>query len=141
VRQAYASNDEDWKLTAVFCMNYVRGFSKQILESLQSDDPLIHYEAVRAAGNRDLKAAWRHIAALIESDETEKALLLAAIEAAAAIRPDEAARLVADLADSDDQDIRAAADEALGSAELPWDETDLDDEEDDESGDDDELDD
>ncbi|MBN1919534.1 MAG: hypothetical protein JW889_16680 [Verrucomicrobia bacterium] len=125
VRRAYASDDEEWKLTAVFCMNYVRGFNKQIVESLGSDNPLIHDEAVRAAGNQEVKAAFQHIAGLIESDDTEKNLLLAAINAASSIRPGEAASLVADLANSDDEDIAAAADEAIAYSELPWDDLDV----------------
>ena len=50
IRSAYAGDDQEWKLTAVFGMNYVRGFDKQILQSLESADPAIHYQAVRAAG-------------------------------------------------------------------------------------------
>jgi len=34
VRAAYSSDDEDWKLTAVFSMRWVRGFDNQILEAL-----------------------------------------------------------------------------------------------------------
>lgn len=42
IRGAYASTDEDWKLTAVFCMRFVRGFEREILAALGSDnsDPL-----------------------------------------------------------------------------------------------------
>ncbi|MFC1735770.1 hypothetical protein ACFL1X_06610 [Candidatus Hydrogenedentota bacterium] len=50
IRAAYASDDEDWKLTAVFGMNYIRGFDEQIRESLDSDNSDIRYEAERAAG-------------------------------------------------------------------------------------------
>ena len=31
VAAAYRSKDEDWKLTAVFCMRFIRGFDKQIV--------------------------------------------------------------------------------------------------------------
>jgi hypothetical protein len=54
---AYASHDPEWKLTAAFCMRYVRGFDRQILEALESADPKIHYEAVCAAGECELDAA------------------------------------------------------------------------------------
>ena len=83
VAAAYRSEDEDWKLTAVFCMQFIRGFDKQILESLESQNADIHYHAVCAAGNWEIDAAWPHIAALVASEETEKELRLAAIEAAA----------------------------------------------------------
>jgi len=81
IREAYSSDDEAWRLTAVFCMQFVRGFDDQILEALDSDAADIHYQAVCAAGSWEVDAAWPHIAALVTSDETDKALLLAAIEA------------------------------------------------------------
>ena len=46
---SYASEDEEWKLTAVFAMNWVSGFDSQILEALKSDKDEIHYQAVCAA--------------------------------------------------------------------------------------------
>jgi hypothetical protein len=117
VRAAYASADEVWRLTAVFCMRFVRGFDAQILEALNSTNPDIHYEAVLAAGNWEVDAAWPHVAALVTSRETEKPVLLAAIEAAASIRPQEAFEILNDLADSDDEDIADAVHEAMAMAE------------------------
>jgi len=70
-------------LTAVFAMAHIRGFSDQILEALKSANPEIHYEAVRAAGNWELDAAWPHVVRLVGDPGTPKALLLAAIEAVA----------------------------------------------------------
>ncbi len=87
VRAAYSSDDEDWKLTAVFSMCFIRGFDDQILEALESADPDIHYQAVCAAGNWEVDAAWAHITALVTSKETEKPLLLAAIDAWPASAP------------------------------------------------------
>jgi uncharacterized protein (UPF0147 family) len=120
IRAAYAGDDEDWKLTAVFSMRWVRGFDDQILESLESNNPHIHYEAVCAAGSWELDKAWPHVSRLVSSSETEKFLLLAAIEAAANIRPDEAGAILVDLTDSDDEDIREAASEAMLTAEGPF---------------------
>ena len=117
IRSAWSGEDPEWKLTAAFCMNYVRGFEAQILEALDSPDPLIHYEAVRAAGTREVEAAWPHVAALVAAPDTDKDLLLAAIEAVATIRPLEARALLVDLADSEDEDIREAVDEAMSTAE------------------------
>jgi len=117
VRAAYFSDDQDWRLTAVFCMRFVQGFENQILESLDSRNPDIHYEAVCAAGNWEIDAAWPHIAGLLTTEETDKVLLLAAIDAAASIRPQEAPEILADLIDSDDEDIVEAAYEALNMAE------------------------
>ena len=131
VRAAYASDDEVWRLTAVFCMRFVRGFDAQILAALDSKDPDIHCEAVLAAGTWEVDAAWPHVAALIASGETDKPLLLAAIDAVASIRPHEAARLLDDLTDSDDEDIVAAVHEAMAMADLPRGEDDESDDDDD----------
>ena len=134
VRATYSSRDEDWKLTAVFCMRFIRGFDDQILESLDSKNPDIHYQAVCAAGNWEVDAAWPHITALITSEKTDKDLLLAAIDAVAMIRPQEASEILVDLTDSDDEEIVEAAYEAMAMAE-PWEDED-DEDEDDEDEDD-----
>jgi hypothetical protein len=128
IQAAYNEGDDLWRLTAVFCMRYVRGFDDQILEALESEAPDIQYEAVCAAGNWELDAAWPHVADLVAAPRTDKPLLLAAIEAVASIRPVEAAQILVDLTKSDDEDIAEAAHEALamaeGFSETEWDEED-----------------
>jgi len=106
-------------------MGWIRGFDEQILEMLESRNPDIRYEAVRAAGNWGVDAAWPHVAALLTSEATEKSLLLAAIEAAVWIRPREAKRILIDLADSDDEEIA----EAVSDASMEQGPDELDDEE------------
>ena len=118
VRAVFSSNDRAWKLTAVFCMRFVPGFEDQVLESLDSADPEIHYEAVIASGNWGIDAAWPHVLAIATSEQADKALLLAAIQALADIRPHEAADTLDDLADSDDEDIVTAVEEARAFARL-----------------------
>ena len=134
---AYASGDREWMLTAVFAMRYVRGFEERILEALENPDPDIHLEAVQAAGNWGVDAAWPHVVALVENPQTESTLLLAAIEAVGAIRPAEAGEILTELADSDDEEIAEAATEAMAMAEaaVEFGEDDIEDEE--ESEDDD----
>lgn len=117
VREAYRSEDPAWRLTAVFCMRFLRGFDDQILEALGSEDREIRCEAVRAAGNWELDTAWPHVAGLFGSEAVDKRLLLAAIEAVASIRPGEAFGILGDLTESDDEDIVEAALEALTMAE------------------------
>ena len=129
IRIAYSSNDEDWRLTAVFCMCYIRGFDAQILEALESENPDIHYHAVCAAGNWEVNAAWSHIKGLVTSEDTPKSLLLAAIGALACIRPQEAGDILVDLTTLDDEDIVDAAYEAIAMTGVSLDE-DYDDEED-----------
>ncbi len=118
IRDAYSSGDALWRLTAVFCMRYIQGFETQILEALKSKNEDIRYEAVCAAGNWEVDAAWSHINSLATSNVTEKSLRLAAIDAMASIRPQEAADFLSDLTQSDDEDIVEAAFEAMAMADL-----------------------
>ena len=113
IRDAYSSADALWRLTAVFCMQYVRGFNTQILEALESENEDIHYEAVCAAGNWGIDAAWSHIASLATSELTDKWLRLAAIEGLGNIRPQESAEILSELTSSDDEDIVEMAFEAM----------------------------
>jgi len=131
IQSAYNSKDEEWRLTAVFSMGYVRGFEKQILESLENPNPEIQREAVSAAGNWELGAAWPHIVSLLTSEETEKSLLLAAIDAAPGIRPEESIEVLEELMESEDEDIVEAVQEAMSMAGAM---VDYDQEEDDEDG-------
>jgi hypothetical protein len=124
VQEAYTCDDETWQLTAVFCMQFIRGFEKQILESLSSKDPNILYEAVCGAGNWGIDAAWPRIAAFITEENTEKDLLLSAIESAVQIRPLEATEIISPLLDSADEDIIDVVHEALAMAGAFWDDDD-----------------
>lgn len=126
VRAAFHSTEEPWRLTAVFCMGFIPGFDEQILKALSSKNPDIVCHAVWAAGNWGMDTAWPNIAALLDSDRTEKELLLAAIDAAINIRPAAAAALLGDLVDSADPEIADAASEALSMAEAIVDEEDYD---------------
>ncbi len=131
VRAALASNDSGWRLTAVFCMGWVRGFDEEIVGALEGGDPDVAYEAVCAAANWGVAGAWPHVAALVRSPGTGKLLLLAAIDAVASIRPDEATEVLAPLADAEDEDVVDAVHEALAlvDAELEdaWEEDEFDD--------------
>lgn len=113
VRTAYNSDDEQWQLTAIFCMTYISGFETEILEALNSNDPFMHYHAVCAAGIWEMNAAWDHIASLVTSEKGDKDVRIAAIEAAANIRPHEASAMFADLWESEDEDIIDALHEAM----------------------------
>jgi len=116
-------------LTAVFAMRWVRGLDNQILAALKSADPKIQCEAVKAAGNWGLDAAWFHIVELVNDAHTPKHLLLAAISAVGSIRPAEAGNILVDLADSMDEEIAEAVDEAMAEGEMFSDEEDDDEDE------------
>jgi len=130
ISAAYTNDGSLWQLTTVFCMRYVREFREQILEALQSDNAAIHFEAVCAAGANELDAAWSHIAALAASEETDKDLLFAAMEALVSIRLREAGAILGHLLDSADEDISDAAYEALAMADALSEDGDFDEEED-----------
>jgi len=113
IRAAYFSDDEDWKLTAVFSMRWVRGFDNQILEALESSNHELHYQAVCAAGNWEIDSAWSHVSNLIKSKDTEKSLLLTSIDAVVSIRREEAGVILVNLTESTDEDIGETAHEAM----------------------------
>ncbi len=117
IRQAFDSGDEQWRLTAVFGMQYIEGFEAEILASLDDPDPEVHLEAVTAAGNWELDAAWDQIAALVRDEATDKDLRLAAIDAVATIRPEQADSVYDGLLDHDDPEIVEAVTEALAMVE------------------------
>lgn len=119
IRAAYASSDAEWRLTAVFAMRFVSGFDDEILESLNDPDTQIQYEAVCAAGNWELNAAWPQVAERVNSANSTKLVRLAAMEAAATIRPTEAGLLLLQVADnSNDHEIIEAAEQAMEIAEI-----------------------
>ena len=124
IRHAYSSGDKEWMLTAVFSMRWVRGFDDQILLALKSGNPELQFQAVNAAGNWELDAAWSHIVEFLNDAHSPKPLLLAAIGAVGSIRPTEAPEILLDLADSDDEEIAEAIDEAIAAAKVPTDEED-----------------
>ena len=128
IREAYSRTDRDWRLTAVFAMSHVRGFDAEVVAALDDPDAEIRCAAVAAAGNWQVDAAWPYVSALLAAQDTGKELLLAAIEAAVYIRPQEAKPLLLELSDSDDPEIADAAGSAMMMATAP-----LDDEFDDDS--------
>jgi hypothetical protein len=131
IRTAFETGDREWVLTAVFAMRWIRGFDEEILQSLKSTDPETHFEAVSAAGARELDAAWPHVLDLVENARTTpRPLLLAAIEAVGSIRSREAATVLGDLTESRDEEIAEAAEEAIMMAEAMPDEDDDDEAED-----------
>jgi hypothetical protein len=125
IAEAYASDDPEWKLTAVFCMQHLDGFEKQILESLESENPEMRFEAVRAAGGRGVEAAWPHVLAILASEgDGDKDLLLAAIDAAGSICREEETDVLLELLDSEDEEIADAARDALDSIDMNRDDED-----------------
>ena len=116
VAASYASGDDEWKLTAVFCMRWIDGFEQQILESLESDDPDIVYQAVCAAGAWGVPEAAPVLEALLQLEEIDEELLFATIEAVATVMPERAPEVLGELLNSDDPEVVDAVEEALATA-------------------------
>lgn len=117
VRAAFSSEDESWRLTAIFGARWVSGFTDEIMEALESEDEDIQYEAVSAAGGWGMEAAWPHIERFVRDRDTDPDVLLAAIEAVVYIRPKAAADLLLPLIESGDEDVVEAVHEVLSMAE------------------------
>ena len=122
IRDAFArADDDEWQLTAIFCTRWVRGFDAKILKMLESPSAEVKREAILAAGNWEVKGAWPHVRSVLASEAPEKFLLLAAIEAAGTMgaeKEEEAGPLLAELSESEDEDIAEAASDALLMADL-----------------------
>ncbi|MBN2168807.1 MAG: HEAT repeat domain-containing protein [Actinobacteria bacterium] len=119
INKAYASGDDEWISTAVFCMGYISGFDEQIVESLGSESWDIQYNAIRAAGEWRVREAWPLISSLLSSKETDRGLLIAAIEASVEINPLEASQILEQFTSSDDSEVAEAAAEAMSMQDLP----------------------
>lgn len=132
VRAAYSSDDEEWKLTAAFCMRWIPDFEEEILKLLDSPNSEIRYEAILAAGEHEVGAAWPKVRSFLKPPSKDKRLLLAAIEASATIRPEEAQTILAGFVESRDEEIAEAAEDALAMAEGFSDDSDEDEEDEEE---------
>jgi len=117
IRAARGSSDPAWRLTAVYCMQHVRGFEGEIVAALEEPDIPMRLEALQAARAWAVGAAWPRVAALASSDSTDKDLRLEAIAVLPVLRPSQAASLLYTLAESQDEEIAEAADDALAELE------------------------
>lgn len=134
---AFRSQDPEWHRTAVFAMGYLGGFTAELLEALNSDDPTLVLEAVVAADRSGDAGAWppvrrvlRDTAALTPAGlraltDDQREIVLAAIEAASTLAPGEVTELLGDLADCDDPEIAdAALDGIVAEDDFPEDQDD-----------------
>ncbi len=125
VRAAFSSDDESWRLTAIFCARWVKGFADEIVELLDSENTDIQYEAVSAAGAWGVDAAWPHIKRLVVDPDTDPEILLAAIEAVSGIRPEET-HILLPLLESEDEDVIDAVNDVMGMVppddDMDWEE-------------------
>lgn len=59
IEEAYASEDQNWLISALFAMgrSYNKKWNNKVLDMLESDNEVIRFEAVRAAGELELSEA------------------------------------------------------------------------------------
>ncbi len=115
---AYQQDEPEWKVTAIFAMGWVRGFRKEILESLTHPNPEVSREAVRAASNWGFNEALKPLRDIAFSTRATRDERLAAIEGAANIASPEALEMLRELMEDDDEEISEVAHFALQEATL-----------------------
>ena len=146
IRTAWASDDADWRLTAVFCMGQVEGFRDELIAAMAADDLDLRCEAIFAAAEADMEEAGPEVIKLAQTTSLDKDVRMAAIHALAMIAPEGAPEALEALVDDEDPEISEMAQEALdelllGEEDFDDDDEDLDDEDLDEEDDEDDEDD
>lgn len=115
---AWGSDDPEWRLTAVFAMGYLPGFTAEIEKGLDSEELPIARQALLAVGRAGIEELADRLLATAEDPDADRELRLAAIEALGELGPEDAEDLLAELGQSDDRELAAAAEEALEELEL-----------------------
>lgn len=118
IRLAWASDDPEWRLTAVFSMGCLSGFKAEILEALESDSAELKVEAMRAIGGQGIEEVGDELVSLVASHQTPHELRLAAIYALATVRPAGGEEVLESLLQTDDEEIAEAAREALDELQM-----------------------
>lgn len=118
IREAYESQDESMRLSAVFAMGRSADerWAPEALRELYHPNPAMRYEAARACGELGLENAVTTLIELV--DDVDSEVQEAAIWALGQIGGEEARRTLNACARSDNEAIRAAAREALREFEL-----------------------
>ncbi|GAB4574065.1 MAG: HEAT repeat domain-containing protein [Anaerolineae bacterium] len=123
IREFYAHDDLAMRMSALFAMGRTCDdiWAAEIIEELNGTIPEMQYEAARAAGHIQLEEALPHLIRLIDqTDDTE--VLEMAIWALGEIGGDRARdvlmRIIEQAEADGDEEILAAAEEALDAASL-----------------------
>lgn len=121
VRTAYASDDADLKLSAVFCMGFIPGFDNEIIEAMECDNPVIRNEAIRAAGNWQVDMDWLDIDYPLISGEDHNPLFQSTLKGATGDRSSETDQLYNLPRYSNNEEILDKLHDVLTGEDLPWD--------------------
>ena len=110
---AFGSEQESWRITAVFCMGHLRGFDDQIVEAFDSGSEAVRCEAIRAAGRRGVKRLAGALVALAGDPGADLDERVAAIEALPSFELPGTSDLLEELTADPEEAIAEAAEEAL----------------------------
>ena len=118
IKDAYQSEDAGLRVASVVAMGRSndRRYAPLVLKQLHNVLPNMREEAARACGELEVTEAVAQLGKLI--DDSEADVILAAIGALAEIGGDEAKKLLEDTAKAEDEEIAAAATEALEEFEF-----------------------
>lgn len=74
IHNAFKSNEMDWRISALFAMGRSadQRWKEQVLASLKDPDPEIRFEAIRAAGELELKSARQPIMEMLPEQENRE---------------------------------------------------------------------
>lgn len=107
IEMAYYSNSHDWIVSALFAMG--RSLSSQwnplVMEMLENDDPEILFEAVRAAGELELKLASPLLIELLDHSDSD--IRMAAVWSLSQIGGEGVEEALTDLYEDVDDDEEA----------------------------------
>jgi hypothetical protein len=122
IEQAYHNADRLMRVSSLFAMGRScdNRWADIVLEEIESHDPEMRYEAARAAGQLELKAAVPRLAQLVLDDDRE--VLLAAVGALGEIGGKKSMRVLEHLLEraeeEEDEDLILAVEDAIGNAAL-----------------------
>ncbi|NLN70186.1 MAG: HEAT repeat domain-containing protein [Chloroflexi bacterium] len=116
IRRAYESNDDEWLQSALFAMgrSYDQQWIDLVLHMFEHPDPQVRYEAIRAAGELEAKAARELIFDILEEGTDDEDLYDAALWALSKIGGEGVRELIESaLEDTEDMDETLFLEEAL----------------------------
>jgi HEAT repeat protein len=113
IRQAYQSNDLEFRASALFAMgrNCNRSWLPVIMKELHSPQALLRFEAVRACGELEAEESVPRLIELIRDEDAQ--IRLAAIDSLGRIGGQQAKKTLQDCLEDEDEAISEAAQDAM----------------------------
>ena len=118
IDQAYAHSDDLMRQSAVFAMGRSADhfWAETVLAELYAHSPAMRFEAARACGEMQLKRALDALIGLVDDSDSEARQM--AIWAVGQIGGSRAREVLVRCLERDDEDVRAAAEDALSELEF-----------------------